>query len=376
MKVRDFYIPFNDLREEFHPLKDKVNRTIKKVLESGIFIHGEQQAAFEEQFASYCRVKYCFGVNSGTDALYIALKAIGVDAGDEVIIPANSYIATAVAVSLTGAKTILVDIDERSYNINPALIEQKISRKTKAIIPVHLYGQVAEMDSISAIARKHKLYVLEDASQAHGSKYKGKLAGSLGDIAAFSFYPTKNLGAYGDGGAITTNNAFLANRVKLFKNSGQTKRFYSVQKGLHSNLEELQAVILLVKLKYLDKCNKLRQNHAVLYNKLFKNTPVISPKEIGERYNNYHLYVVRVKQRDKLIKYLSKQNIETFIHYPIPIHLQPTYSELGYFKGDYPVSEKCAKEIISLPLGTYLTSTQIYHVVNKIKDYFNIFSHD
>jgi len=325
-------------------------------MQSGFFILGNEVSTFESEFAEYCQTKYCVGVANGLEALFLVLKAWGIGPNDEVIVPSNTYIATWLAVSQTGAIPVPVEPLKETYNIDPKKIEYAITEKTKAIIPVHLYGQPADMDKIHKIANRYGLNVLEDAAQSHGALYKDKKTGSLGDAAAFSFYPTKNLGAYGDGGAITTNDFNLAEKIRLFRNYGSSRKYFHEIKGYNSRLDELIAAFLRVKLWHLDKWNKHRQKIASWYLRNLKNTfpdlvlPMVSPWATP----CWHLFVVRSKNRNMLQQSLKEYNIQTLIHYPIPPHKQKAYSDLN-FSLKLPISEKLSNEVLSLPIGTHLT---------------------
>lgn len=343
-------IPFVGLREEYQSIEPEVLEAITTVMHSGNFILGENVKAFEEEFASYCGIRFGVGVGSGTEALHLALVACGIKEGDEVITVPNTAAATALAVSSANAKPIFVDVSPEFYTIDPAKIEAAITSRTKAIIPVHLYGHPANMDPIMEIAGRYDLRVIEDACQAHGAEYKGLKVGSIGHLGCFSFYPTKNLGAYGDGGIVVTNDEGLYERLCLLRNYGQSDRQHHIIKGYNSRLDEIQAAILRVKLKNLDKWNKLRRNIASAYNQLLKNIDIITPKEADYAKHVYHLYVIRSRNRDELKKLLDSNSIQTLIHYPIPIHLQEAYFDLGLEKDSYPISERCAKEILSLPV--------------------------
>ena len=362
-------IKFVDLQKAYQSHKAEIDDGIKRVLSRNDFILGADVEKFEKEFAEYIGVKYCVGVACGTDALFLALKALGVGLGDEVITVANSYIATALSISMTGATPVFVDMDQKTYNINPDQIEKKITKKTKGILPVHLYGQTAEMDKIKKIAAKHGLWVLEDACQAHGAQYKGIKAGALGDIAAFSFYPGKNLGAFGDAGAVTTNDADLAQKIRMLRNYGQKVKYFHLMKGYNSRLDTIQATVLRVKLKYLDKGNEKRRKIASLYDKYLKNSGVVTPYISEDSLSVYHIYPIQSGKRDDLLNFLVKNGIGAQIHYPIPIHLQEAYKELGYKMGDFPVCEAFAKRIISLPMYPQLTEKEIKYVADKIKDF-------
>jgi len=357
------------LKKQYENLKGELKESIEKVMTSGGFILGEDVGLFEQEFATYCGVKYGIGVNSGTDALFLGCLACGIGKGDEVITPTYTYIATSLGISMAGAKPVFVDIDEETYNIDVSKIEKAITKKTRAILPVHLYGHPADMDSIMQIARKHKLKVIEDCAQAHGALYKNKKAGSFSDAACFSFYPTKNLGAFGDGGMVITNSKEIKDRMLLLRDYGRKGRYEHIIKGYNSRLDTLQAAILRVKLKHLDEWNEKRRKNAALYTKLFKEARpnIILPYEETYARHVYHQYTIRVKNRKEVMEKLADKGVRTLIHYPIPIHLQECYKELGYKKGDFPISEKCCEEILSLPMYPELTEEEIRYVAEAIK---------
>ena len=343
-------------------LKEATNR----VIDSNWYILGKEVENFESEFANYLGVKYCIGVGNGLEALHIILRAYGIGKGNEVIIPSNTYIATALAVSYAGATPIMVEPDERTYNINPYLIEEKITKKTKAIMPVHLYGQACDMDPINEVAKKYNLKVIEDAAQAHGAKYKGRKCGALGNTAGFSFYPTKNLGALGDAGAVTTNNKELAEKVRVLSNYGSEKHYYNKYMGFNSRLDEMQAAILRVKLRYLEEFNKERKMIAQLYLKGLQDTNIILPYVSEWAEPVWHQFVIRTKKRDGLQEYLKSKGIGTLIHYPLPIHLQEAYKHLGYKKSDFPIAEKIANEVLSLPIWVGLNEGFIKCIIKMI----------
>ncbi len=365
-------INFVDLKRQYQSIEEEIGLAINRVLEKTNFILGDEVDKFEQEFADFCQIKFCVGVASGTDALFLSLKALGVGPGDEVITAPNTFIATTLAISLTGARPVLVDINRETYNIDTAKIEEKITTRTKVILPVHLYGQPAEMDKILSLAQKHNLRVLEDACQSHGAEYHDRRVGGLGDVAAFSFYPAKNLGAYGDGGAITTNDSNLAEKIRILRNYGQQPKNHHLIKGFNSRLDTIQAAILRVKLQYLDQWNEARRTNAQTYNKLLAGLEVITPEEINGVKAVYHLYVIRNKKRDALIKFLLERKIDVGIHYPTPIHLQPAYQDLSYKIGDFPVAEKAVQEIISLPMFPELRIDEINSVVDAIKEFLRI----
>ena len=361
-------VPFLDLRMQYESIKDEVHQAIREVCESCAFAGGPFVAEFEKAFASFCGTKYAIGVASGTDAIWAALIAVGIGPGDEVITTPNTFIATAEAITFSGAKPVFVDIDERTYNINPELIEAAITPRTKAIIPVHLYGQPADMDPIMETARRYNLFVIEDACQAHGAEYKGRPAGSIGDAGCFSFYPGKNLGAYGEAGAVTTNNAELADKMRTFRDHGQKKKYYHSIVGWNARMDGFQGAVLSVKLKYLSKWNEGRNKNASLYNKLLGGVDgVVTPEKADYAKHVYHIYAVRTKKRDEMISFLAQKDVLCGIHYPVPLHLQEAYKSLGYKKGDFPIAEKCAEEIVSLPMFAELTGEQIKKVASEIK---------
>lgn len=361
-------VPFVDLQRQYLSLKDEIQFAINNVLQSGWFILGEEVENFERDFAGYCNAKHCITVSSGTEALHLALVALNIKEGDEIITAANSFIATALSISYVNAVPVFVDINPRSFNIDPGDVKKKITKKTKGIIPVHIYGHPAEMDEILQIADDHDLKVIEDACQAHGALYKDQRVGTLADIGCFSFYPGKNLGAYGDGGAIVTNDHALAEKLRLLRNYGQTTKYQHSLKGFNSRLDEIQAAILRVKLGRLDEWNQRRCKIADTYNALLARTDLILPSESNG--SSWHIYPIRTDMRDRLQNYLREHGISTLIHYPVPIHLQEAYRELGYKKGDMPLSEQYAGELLSLPLFPELTDDEINYVSDTIKDFF------
>ncbi len=360
-------IPFLNLKAQHQALKSEILAAVSEVLDSTAFAGGPYVAKFEEEFAAYCHAKYSVAVGNGTDALWFALLALGIGPGDEVITVPNTFIATAEAITYCGAKPVFVDVDEETYTMDPRLIEQAITPRTKAIIPVHLYGQMADMDPIMEIARKHRLFVIEDACQAHGADYKGRRAGSIGDVGCFSFYPGKNLGACGEGGASVTNNLELKNKMAMFRDHGQAKKYYHSVVGWNGRMDGIQGAILSIKLKHLDAWTDARRSHAAAYTAAFKNVHgVLSPKEAAQRKHVYHLYVLRVRNRDRILKQLADKGVNCAIHYPVPLHLQEAYASLSIPRGSLPVSERCAEEIISLPMFPELTAGDIQTVVNSV----------
>lgn len=364
-------ISFIDFKREHCEIGQEVQEAIKRVLKSGWYILGNEVLELEKEFAAYCGVKYAIGVANGMESLEIALKILGIGKGDEVITASNSAAATALAISNVGANPVFVDIDPVSYNLDPRKIIPKITKKTKAILPVHLFGQAAEMDEILKIAKKYNLKVIEDACQAHGALYKGKKVGSFGDIGCFSFYPTKNLGAYGDGGMLLSNDKGAAEQAKMMRNYGQSDRYHHLIKGLNSRLDELQAAILRVKLKYLDEWNKKRRYFADLYNKRLKTIREIElPRESTGNYHIYHLYVIRTKGREKLQRYLKAKDVQTLIHYPLPIYQQEAYRELKFKKNTCPIAESYSEQIFSLPLYPQLKEKEAEKICYFIHKFF------
>lgn len=367
----DKKVPFLDLKKQYLSIKQEIDDAIKKTIENTAFILGPGVEEFENNFANFCGVKYAVGVNSGTEALHLALLSLGIGSGDEVITVPNTFIATAEAISHTGAKPIFVDIDKENYNMNSDLIKEKITVNTKAIMPVHLFGNPCDMDKINEIAKKHNLFVIEDACQAHGAEYKGRRVGSLSDIAAFSFYPGKNLGAYGEGGIIVTNNEELANKCKLLRAHGEYPKNIHSLVGFNYRMHGLQGAILNVKLKYLDDWNEARRKKAELYNSLLNELGNITIPKINESNKHvFHLYVIRTEKRDELREFLKSKGIDTGIHYLFPIHLQEAYKHLNLKEGDYPIAEKYAKEILSLPIFPELTEEQIGYIADSIKEFY------
>ena len=362
---------FLDLRQQYRSIKDEVNASVQQVMDSCRFVLGENVKSFEKEFASFCGTEYAVGVANGTDALRLALLACGIGKGDEVITVPNTFIATTEAISQTGAKIAFVDVNSSTYNIDVSQIEGAINERTRAILPVHLFGQPVDMDPIMEVARKYNLEVIEDACQAHGAEYKGKKAGSIGDVGCFSFYPSKNLAAFGDGGMVVTNSDEIAQRVKTLRDHGHIRKYEHLVEGYNSRLDEIQAAILRVKLKKLNEWNNLRLRNASIYNELLKDVDeVITPFEAEYTKHVYHLYVIRTEKRDELQEYLKSNGIFTGLHYPIPLHLQKAYKYLGYNEGDFPVAEECSKQILSVPMFPELTREEIKEVVSEIKTFF------
>jgi dTDP-4-amino-4,6-dideoxygalactose transaminase len=363
-------VNFLDLKIQNRMIKDEVMKEIGDVIDSAAFAGGPYVEKFENEFAKFCECKYSAGVGNGTDALWVALIALGIGKGDEVITTPNSFIATAEAISYAGATPVFIDVLDKTYSMNLEMLEKAITEKTRAIIPVHIFGQVCDMDPILEIARKHNLFVIEDACQAHGARYKNKPAGSIGDAGAFSFYPGKNLGAYGEAGAVTTNNENLIKKIRMFRDHGQVTKYYHDMIGWNARMDGIQGAVLNIKLKYLDKSNDDRRSIAKKYEKLLGSMEEITlPFEAEYSKHIYHIYGIRVKNRDGLMNYLKENDIGCGIHYPVPIHLQNAYKELSYKKGSFPVAEKSAEEFISLPMFSGLKEEEVEFVAKTIKDY-------
>lgn len=362
-------VPLVDLHAQYRGIAHEVEEAIAHVLNQGDFILGEELHRFEDDFARYCDSAAAIGVDSGTSALKLALLAFDIGPGDEVITPTHTFIATALAISYTGAKPVFVDIDPHTYTMDVTRIERAITPQTRAIVPVHLYGQPADMDPIMDIARGHGLAVIEDACQAHGARYKGQRVGSLGDAAAFSFYPAKNLGAYGDGGMVVTNDAEVAGQIRILRDYGQTTKYHHALLGFNHRLDTLQAAVLRVKLRRLDDWNAARRRLAARYDDLLRSLPVTSPAQAPYGESVYHLYVVQAQDRDGLRRFLGEHGVATGMHYPIPVHLQPAYRGLDHRPGDFPVTEHLAGRILSLPIYPELSERAISHVAALVREY-------
>jgi len=381
-------IPFLDLKTQFREIEHEVLPMVKEAMENAAFIGGPQVSGFETEFAAFCDSKYGVGVNSGTDALRFALMAAGVGSGDEVITVPHTFIATTEAISQVGAKPVFVDIDPKTYNMDPNKLESYLNKRfkenasglqppasslkprPKAVIPVHIYGQPADMDPILEIAKKKNLVVIEDACQAHGSLYKGKKAGSMGLVGCFSFYPGKNLGAYGEGGAVVTQSEDIANKIRMIRDHGQAKKYYHDMEGYNGRLDAIQAGVLRIKLRRLPAWNEARRRNAQYYNELLSMIKGVTvPKEADGCRHVYHLYVILVDDRDGLQKYLNEKGVGTGLHYPVPLHLQKAYAYKGYKEGDFPVTESVAKRLLSLPMFPELTKAQIEYVAQTIKEF-------
>lgn len=364
------FVPFCDLRKQIDPINSEIKKAIKRVFSRGQFILGPELEAFEKEFGKFCNIPYTVGCASGTEAIVLALMALGIGSGDEVITVPNTAMPTVAAISMTGARPVFVDVESNGLLMDPSQLEGVITSRTRAVLPVHLYGQAADMDPILEIAQKNNLAVIEDACQAHGAKYKNKLCGTLAEVGCFSFYPTKNLGAYGDAGLVVSWSIDLSQRLKLLRNYGNKGGYNFIFKGINSRLDEIQAAILRVKLNYLKKWNQTRKKLAEYYRKTLEGLPLDLPAELPNRYHVYHLYVVRCLERDRLQEFLSQHDIQTLIHYPVPIHLQSAYKELGYKHGDFPVAEKAANEALSLPFYPGISFQTMDYVAEVIRKFF------
>jgi len=363
-------IPFLDLNAAYKELKVELDSAYRRVMENGSFIMGSEVKAFELEFAAYCGTKHCIGVGNGLDALHMILRAYGIGEGDEVIVPSNTFIATWLAVSCAGAVPVSVEPDPRTYNLDPSRVEVAITSKTKAVIPVHLYGQPSDMDPIMQIAENNNLRVIEDAAQAHGARYKGKMSGNLGHVAGFSFYPGKNLGALGDAGAIVTNDDALAEKVRMLRNYGSKVKYYHEIKGINSRLDEMQAAVLRVKLTHLNEWNEHRKKIASYYLRYLVDLPgLILPYVPGWASPVWHIFPLRHSKRDDLQKYLKSKGVDTLIHYPVPPHLSGAYADLGMTKSTFPIAETIASSELSLPMGPHLSLDDAEYIVNTIQEY-------
>lgn len=359
-------IPFLNLEPMHTQIRDEIIESFKKIYDRNWFILGQSVEEFEKEFAKYCNTDYCISCGNGLDALSIILRGYDIGKGDEVIVPSHTYIATALAVSYVGARVVFVEPDIKTFNIDVTKIEEAITNKTKAIIAVHLYGRPAETDKIKLLCEKYNLKLIEDAAQSHGAIYKNKKTGNLGDAAGFSFYPGKNLGALGDGGSIVTNDSLLAEKVRAIRNYGSTIKYNNEYKGVNSRLDEIQAEFLRIKLSHLDKWNAHRQRSAKLYLKRINNSKIILPFINSVTESIWHVFTVRTEYRDDLVNYLKDNGIETLIHYPIPIHLQKAYKDLGYNPGDFPVAETISKTVLSLPMWYGMKDDEINYVINVL----------
>jgi dTDP-4-amino-4,6-dideoxygalactose transaminase len=365
----DVKIPFLDLKSHHAPLRGEFDRAIRKVIDSGAFAGGPFVAEFEKAFAAYCDCQHAIGVGSGTEALWLALLAFGVGAGDEVITVPSTFMATAEAITYSGAKPVFVDVDDRTYTMDPTQLKKVLTVRTKAVIPVHLFGQPAEMDPILDFAHEHGLCVIEDAAQAHGAEYKGRKAGSLGDVGCFSFNPGKNLGAFGEAGAVVTNSFDLREKITVLRDHGQVRKYHHAMVGWNCRMDGIQAAVLGVKLQHLERGNQLRRAHALQYNQALAGLDeLLTPFQADYAHHVYHIYAIRVQERDEVMRALEEKGIGCGVHYPVPIHLQEAYRNLGYESGAFPVSERTAGEFISLPMFPELTETQIEFVAEAVKD--------
>jgi len=363
-------VPYLDLPAQMAPLRKEIDAAIARTLDNCSFCLGPDVAQFEKDFAKYCGAEHCIAYNSGTSALHIAMMLLNVGPGDEVITTPMTFVATSWAISYVGAKPVYVDIDDATFNLDPKQMEKAITARTKCILPVHLYGHSVDLDPLLAIAKKHNLPLVEDAAQSHAAKYKGKIVGAFGVMSCFSFYPGKNLGAYGEGGAIVTNNAAFNARAKSLREHGSTQRYYHDEVGFNYRMEGIQGAVLGIKLKHLDTWTKERRRVAHRYHELLAGTPLQLPKEADYAESAYHLYVVRHPRRDDLKKHLEANGVGCALHYPLPLHLQKCYASLGYKQEDFPVTEKAARECLSLPIYPELTDAQIQRVAEVVKGFF------
>ena len=359
-------IPFVDLKAQYHSIKEEIDAALIGTMESGAFTLGPQVAQLEKDFAVYAGAQFAAGVNNGTSALHLALLAAGIGPGDEVLTVPFTFIASASAIHYTGAKPVFVDIDPVTFTMDPAALEAAITPRTRAIVPVHLYGQMADMDPIMTIAKKHGLFVLEDAAQAHGAEYKGRRAGSIGDAAGFSFYPGKNMGAAGEGGMTVTQHAETNRKVRMLRDWGAERKYHHEMIGYNMRLEGIQGAVLRVKLKYIEKWTEMRRNAAARYDAMFKGTGVVTPVELSNRRHVYHIYAIRTKERARWIEALNTKGIQTGIHYPFPLHTLKAFDFLGYKQGQFPNSEKAAAEVLSLPMYPELNAVQQEEVVSAV----------
>ena len=363
-------VPFLDLKAQYESIRPEIAQALEHVFEGTAFAGGPFVAQFEKEFAEFCGTQFAAGVGNGTEALWLSLLSLGVGPEDEVITVPDTFIATAEAISYCGAKPVFVDVEPATYNMNPAKLEAAITKKTKAVIPVHLFGQIADMDPILAITRKNKLFVVEDASQAHGAEYNGKKAGSMGDLGCFSFYPGKNLGAYGEAGAVVTNNPELDRKIRMLRDHGQDKKNSHERIGWNARMDGMQGAVLSVKLKHLPAWNERRRKNAAIYDGLLEDVNgVMIPQKAVYAKHVYHIYAIRVKNRDAIIAALASQDIHCGIHYPVPLHLQKAYRSLGHCRGSFPVVEDATSEFISLPMYAELTREQIIRVCDKIREF-------
>jgi dTDP-4-amino-4,6-dideoxygalactose transaminase len=360
-------VPILDLAKAYEEIRGEIDEAVNRVVRSGWYIGGPEVQGFEEDFAAYCGADHCVGVGNGLEALHLALRAMDIGAGDEVIVSSNSYIATLLAVNMAGATPVMVEPDPATHNLDPAAIEAAITPRTRAVLPTHLYGQPADLDPLLEVARRHGLKLLEDAAQAHGASYKGRRLGAHGDVVAWSFYPTKNLGAMGDAGAITTNDPEIARRVRILANYGSVNRYVNEVKGFNSRLDPIQAALLRVKLRYLDEWNDRRRTIAAFYQSALAGSGLVLPHVPNWSEPAWHLYVVRTPDRSAVQASLTNAGIQTQIHYPIPPHLQEAYSDMPWSRGDFPVAEMLANEVLSLPIGPHLSLDEARQVAEAVQ---------
>lgn len=366
----DKKIPFLDMKSPYLEIKDELDEAYHRVMESGWYILGEEVTAFEQEFAAYCGAKYCIGLGNGLEALHLILRAYGIGQGDEVIVPSNTYIATWLAVSYVGATPVPVEPDIRTYNLDPQQVESAITSRTRAILPVHLYGLAADMDPLMSLADKYSLRVIEDAAQAQGARYKGRMSGNLGHAAGFSFYPGKNLGAFGDAGAVVTNDESLAEQIRILHNYGSKVKYYNDVKGYNSRLDEMQAAFLRVKLNHLNEWNERRSAIASIYLSSLSNSKNLTLPHVPDWASPiWHIFAVRHSKRDDLQKYLKSRNVDTLIHYPVPPHLSSAYADLGVSKGAFPIAEEIASTELSMPMGPHMDLETVEYIVNLIKEF-------
>ncbi len=361
-------IPYLDLKAQYQSIQKEIEEAVKRVLESGHYVLGDEVKSFEDDFAAYCGTRFAVAVNTGTSALHLALLAAGIGPGDEVITTPLTFVATAAAVLYTGAKPVFVDVNPKTLNLDPAKVSGALTPRTKALLPVHLHGKPVDMEALLAIAEKHRIPLIEDAAQAHGAEFQGRRAGSMGLAGCFSFYPGKNLGAYGEGGAVTTNDEGIARKIRLLRDWGAEKKYHHDLKAFNFRMESLQGAVLKVKLKHLEKWTEARRALAGRYDEKLKGLPLQIPQTPPGTRHVYHVYPVLAENRDKLQQYLEGKGIQTLIHYPLPVHLQKAYSDLGYKTGDFPVAEKACDQLLSLPLYPEMTETQVDEVAGAVRD--------
>jgi dTDP-4-amino-4,6-dideoxygalactose transaminase len=362
-------VPFLDLKSHHAPLRGEFIDAIQEVIDAAAFAGGPFVAQFEAEFASYCDSPHAIGVGSGTEALWLTLLAFGIGPGDEVITVPNTFIATAEAITYSGARPVFVDVNEHTYTMDPGLLEKAITARTKAIIPVHLFGQPADMDPILELAREHGLFLIEDACQAHAAEYRGRKVGSLGDAGCFSFYPGKNLGAFGEAGAVVTNNAKVEEKIRVLRDHGQSRKYHHMMVGWNCRMDGIQAAVLRIKLRHLERANQLRRSHAARYDRAFQATPeIVAPVQVADVRHVYHIYAIRVQNRDEIIRFLAEKGIECGVHYPVPIHLQEAYRNIGYRPGAFPIAERCAREFVSLPIFPELSAAEVKMIAAGVKE--------